>query len=184
MVLLTGSNGFLGKQIENKLRSSLLPYETLNRSKGDYMIDLSLDVPQFLKSYDLIIHSAGTAHYVPKSVSQGQLLYDSNVKGLLNLLLALKNYKLPKEFIFISSVSVYGVTSGFNINETAQLDAQDPYGKSKIECEKILTKWCEDNNIILTVLRLPLIIGFNAPGNLGSRLKAIKYGYYFNVGKS
>jgi hypothetical protein len=31
-------------------------------------------------------------------------------------------------------------------------------------------------------LRLPLLVGKNPPGNLGTMIKAIKKGYYFNIG--
>ena len=38
------------------------------------------------------------------------------------------------------------------------------------------------NNIICTILRLPIVIGSNnPPGNLGLMIKGIKKGYYFNV---
>jgi nucleoside-diphosphate-sugar epimerase len=181
MVLLTGSNGFLGQHIENLLIIKSLPYDTLNRKNGDYLVDLSSSIPQLDKIYDLIIHSAGTAHINPKSESDTRFIYDSNVNGVHNLLVALEQNILPKEFVFISSVSVYGSISGNLIDETATLGAQDSYGKSKIECERILIKWCSEKYVKLTILRLPLIIGFNAPGNLGSMLKAIMRGYYFNI---
>jgi nucleoside-diphosphate-sugar epimerase len=181
MVLLTGSSGFLGHHIENLLIIKSFSYDTLNRKNGDYLVDLSSTIPQLDKSYDLIIHSAGTAHINPKSESDIRYMYDSNVNGVLNLLAALERNILPKEFVFISSVSVYGAISGNLIDETATLGAQDSYGKSKIECERILIKWCSQNNVKLTILRLPLIIGFNAPGNLGSMLHAILRGYYFNI---
>lgn len=43
--------------------------------------------------------------------------------------------------------------------------------------------WCEKNNIRCTILRLPLLVGENPPGNLGVMIDAIKNGYYFNIGK-
>jgi len=36
--------------------------------------------------------------------------------------------------------------------------------------------------VLLTILRLPLLVGENPPGNLGSMIKAIEKGYYFNIG--
>ena len=35
--------------------------------------------------------------------------------------------------------------------------------------------------MICTILRLPLLVGKNPPGNLGAMLKAIDKGYYFNI---
>ena len=37
------------------------------------------------------------------------------------------------------------------------------------------------NNVLLTILRLPLLVGKNPPGNLGSMIKGIQKGYYFNI---
>jgi len=109
------------------------------------------------------------------------LLYESNVRGTENLLNALLKVKKPRIFVFISSVSVYGKTSGVLLNEQNSLSAQDPYGKSKIEAEEIVKNWCDKNNIIWTILRLPLIIGANPHGNLGAMINAIRNGFYFNI---
>lgn len=87
----------------------------------------------------------------------------------------------PKKFVFISSVSVYGLSSGNNINEEHPLMAMDPYGKSKILAEKLIEDWCAKNNIICTILRLPLIVGNNPPDNLGAMIEGIKKGLFFNI---
>ena len=100
--------------------------------------------------------------------------------NLVNLLKGLSN-SLPKRFVFISSVSVYGSIFGVNLNENCSLLAEDPYGKSKIDAEFVVNKWCEEHNVICTILRLPLIVGENPPGNLGSMIQGIKKGYYFNI---
>lgn len=60
--------------------------------------------------------------------------------------------------------------------------AQDSYGESKIIAEKIILEWCNRNNVICTILRLPLVVAKNPPGNLGAMYKVIKRGYYFNIG--
>jgi nucleoside-diphosphate-sugar epimerase len=109
------------------------------------------------------------------------LFYDINDNGTINLLSALSNVGVPKKFVFISSVSVYGLNQGENINENSPLQAEDPYGKSKIEAEDVVKKWCDENNVICTILRLPLVLGVNPPGNLGTMIQAIKKGYYFNI---
>jgi nucleoside-diphosphate-sugar epimerase len=59
--------------------------------------------------------------------------------------------------------------------------ARDPYGLSKIHAEKFVEDWCEKHNVICTIFRLPLVVGPNAPGNLGKMLMGIKKGYYFNI---
>jgi nucleoside-diphosphate-sugar epimerase len=95
----------------------------------------------------------------------------------------LEKIGMPKQFVFISSVSVYGQETGNNIDENHLLDAKDAYGLSKIEAEKIILERCKVNkNVVCTILRLPLLVGESSPGNLGAMLKAIDKGYYFNIG--
>lgn len=179
-ILLTGSNGFLGKYLYNTLSSDHSVF-TLNRSNSDYNIDLSIDNPIFSDSFDCVVHSAGLAHISFKSIDRGNFFFQVNVSGTLNLLKSLESKSLPKYFVFISSVSVYGLSEGIGIDENCPLKSIDPYGLSKIEAEKIIRNWCADKNIICTILRLPLIAGENPPGNLGTMINAIKSRKYFNV---
>jgi nucleoside-diphosphate-sugar epimerase len=179
-ILLTGSNGFLGKYIYNTL-SSEYSVLTLSRSYSDFNIDLSVEIPSFSYSFDCVIHSAGLAHINFKSIDQSKHFFQVNVLGTINLLKSLEVKSLPKYFVFISSVSVYGLSEGIGIDENYPLNAIDPYGLSKIEAEKIILNWCAEKNIICTILRLPLIVGDNPPGNLGAMINAIKSRKYFNV---
>jgi nucleoside-diphosphate-sugar epimerase len=176
--LLTGANGFLGKHIVEELKVKLI---TLGRnSQSNIIVDLSKEIP-LLPMVDLVIHSAGKAHSVPKTDVEKQSFFDVNVKGTENLLKGLEKAGLPKQFVFISSVSVYGVISGNDIKEEYSLMAKDPYGTSKILAEKLVQDWCAKNNIICTILRLPLVIGTNPPGNLGAMIHGIRKGFYFNI---
>ena len=179
-ILLTGSNGFLGKYLYNTLSSEYSVF-TLSRSYSDFNIDLSIETPCFSYSFDCVIHSAGLAHINFKSIDQSRLFFQVNVLGTINLLKSLEAKSLPKYFVFISSVSVYGLSEGIGIDENYPLNASDPYGLSKIEAEKIILNWCAEKNIICTILRLPLIVGENPPGNLGAMINAIKSKKYFNV---
>jgi len=179
-ILLTGANGFLGSILYNSLKNQNKIFK-LSRNNSNYNYCLKSQIPIFNENFDLIIHAAGKAHSIPKSMTEINDFYNINVQGTINLLDGLSKTSLPKKFIFISTVSVYGLISGININEDAPLLAVDPYGKSKIEAEKIVCKWCYDNNIICTILRLPLVVGKNPPGNLGSMIQGISKGYYFNI---
>ncbi len=179
MILLTGSTGFLGTCLYNNIQNNII--KTLNRNSGDYVTDLSIEAPILSDRFDLVIHSAGMAHITPQTENEKNDFFSINVSGTRNLLKSLENSKLNK-FVFISSVSVYGLTKGENINESTPLLAQDHYGKSKIEAEEIVKKWCEEQNVICTILRLPLVVGENPPGNLGAMIRGINKGYYFNIG--
>ena len=178
--LLTGSSGFLGKEIYNYLYKFNFVY-TLSRKNSDFTFDLSKDIPIFNKRFDCIIHCAGLAHVISNK-SNIDNFFKINVQGTANLIKSLeREQQLPKYFILISSVSVYGNFFGDLISETEPRKATDPYGKSKIDAEDMLIKWCAENNIVLTIFRLPLVVGKNPPGNLASMIKAIKHGYYFNI---
>lgn len=179
-ILITGSNGFLGSKIVEKLRI-IDNITSLSRSSGDYKISLEKQIPIFRKKFNLVIHVAGKAHIIPKTHIEKQLFHDINVTGTRNLLNGLEKLNPPKSFVFISSVSVYGQEFGENINEDFPLQANDSYGISKIEAEKIVQEWCRKQNVICTILRLPLLVGENPSGNLGAMLRAIDKGYYFNV---
>jgi len=180
-ILLTGSTGFLGNYIYTYLSKSN-EIITVSRSHSNIEVDLSKEIPK-LPNVNLVIHCAGKAHSVPKTELEKQQFYDVNCGGTLNLLKGLEKSNLPKYFVFISSVAVYGQEKGNNINEGNPLMAKDPYGLSKIEAEKLILNWCLENKVICTILRLPLLVGKNPPGNLGAMVNAIKKGFYFNIGR-
>lgn len=180
-ILLTGSTGFFGKQII--FHNSTETIFSLNRNVGNYKFDLSKSIPDFDSVFfDIVIHNAGKAHSVPKNESDKKVFFDVNILGTQNLLNGLNQASIiPKSFVFISSVAVYGLNQGEGIDENAHLQAKDPYGLSKIRAEQLVIEWCEINNVICTILRLPLLVGENPPGNLGAMILAINKGYYFNI---
>ncbi len=180
-ILLTGANGFLGRSISSQLSTKNSFIYSLSKSVGDYKISLSEHIPDFKHNFELIIHAAGKAHKTPTNKFEAQEIHNVNVNGTANLLIGLEKTVLPKQFVFISTVSVYGLDFGLNINEEYKLLAKEPYGLSKIKAEKLVYEWCEKHKIICTILRLPLVVGSNPPGNLGSMIKAIKKGYYLNI---
>ncbi len=180
-LLITGSNGFLGYVLKNELKKYFI-VNTLSRSNSDYNFDLATEFPNFDRTFEFVVHAAGKAHIVPKTAIEKKEFHQINVLGTLNLLKGLEEVGVPKQFVFISSVAVYGLDYGKNINEESPLQAKDPYGYSKIEAEKLVLKWCKQNNVVCTILRLPLLVGENPPGNLGSMLRGIEKGYYFNIG--
>jgi nucleoside-diphosphate-sugar epimerase len=179
-ILLTGANGFLGQIIIKTLEKEH-QFITLSRNSGKYMVCLDREVPSFRETYDLVIHVAGKAHSVPKTDTEKKQFHDVNVLGTKNLLKGLEEVGVPDQFVFVSSVSVYGQESGININEEHVLQAKDAYGLSKIKAEELVTEWCEQNNVVCTILRLPLLVGEKPLGNLGAMIKAIDKGYYFNI---
>lgn len=182
--LLTGANGFLAKILKKKLQKEGVKIYSLGRNKQDINADITKKIifPPDLE-IDIVIHAAGKAHSVPKSLEEEQEFFDVNFEGTKNLCAALeKSGLLPKAFVFISTVSVYGLDSGNRIPESYPLNGTTPYAKSKILAEEWLSKWCDINKVKLGVLRLPLVAGPNPPGNLGLMLSGLKSGKYLSIG--
>jgi nucleoside-diphosphate-sugar epimerase len=184
MILLTGASGFLGKLILEEFKKTQSPVITVGRSHSNTIsCDLSVQIP-VLPAVETVVHAAGKAHVVPRTLSEKTSFYNINVEGTRHLLTALEKNISLKRFIFISSVAVYGVTEGLEINEETPLVAEDPYGKSKIMAEDLVKNWCKERNIAYYILRLPLVAGENPPGNLREMVNGIRTGKYYSIGKA
>jgi GlcNAc-P-P-Und epimerase len=189
-LLLTGGSGFLGSRIAETLKKQY-KITLLQRSEpGSYQdvyysiqCDLSeeeIPLGERMK-WDMVVHAAGRAHVV-ESESSEELFHKVNVTGTRNLLNSIR-HQSPNQFVYISSVAVYGADEGEEIGETHPLNATDPYGLSKIEAEKEVMKWAEETATPAVILRPALIAGPNPPGNLGRMMEAIQKGRYFGIGK-
>jgi len=184
-ILITGAHGFLGSHIKSYWEKLGHKAISVGRSdKNQIQCDLSQNKPKINQSIDFVIHAAGKAHIVPKNESEKNEFYKINVEGTKNLLdaLALLHPK-PKGILFVSSASVYGKQIGIDIDEDSNLEAQDPYGKSKVMAEEMVYNWGKHHGITAAIIRPPLIVGKNAPGNLKAMIDAIKSGKYRNIGK-
>ncbi|MES2651683.1 MAG: NAD-dependent epimerase/dehydratase family protein [Bacteroidota bacterium] len=186
--IVTGASGFLGKIITNSLISSGANVISIGRSVENNIIhDLSepfqFSAPDL--AVDTVIHIAGKAHSVPKTDEEKEQFFKVNYQGTKNLTTALlKLVTPPTAFIFISTVSVYGLDEGVDINENFKLNGISAYAKSKIEAEQWLQQWAAINNVKLTIFRLPLVAGENPPGNLGKMINGIKSGKYLSIGNA
>ena len=181
-ILLTGSSGFLGSYILDFLENKNYKVVKVGRSsRSDIKIDLSLkELPKI--EVDYLIHVAGKAHVIPKTVEEKEIFFKVNYIGTNNLLKGINPLKL-QSIIFISSVAVYGKEVGELINEKSPLLGNSPYALSKIQAEQSIIDFGTTNNIKTVVLRLPLVTGKKPLGNLRAIIKAIKKGYYFRIGK-
>ena len=180
-LLFTGASGFLGNNILPNLQMQF-DVETLGLTSNDtYNVNIANAVPSLNESFDVVLHAAGKAHMVPKSEEEKKLFFDINYQGTVNLCKALESSGVPKAFIFISTVAVYGLEFGENITEEHPLNGDTPYALSKIQAEEYLTDWCARNNVTLGIIRPSLIAGPNPPGNLGDMIRGIKTGKYLSI---
>jgi nucleoside-diphosphate-sugar epimerase len=200
-IALTGHTGFLGSYLKDVLLGQGIEVLGLGRgSDSDWHFDLGSGVNDFPRGnasdgngpLGLVIHAAGLAHCVPKTEAEKQQFFDINVEGTRGLLRGLKDSgNVPKRFLFISTIAVYGESMNADVcvppyPREADLKHLDltPYGLSKLKAERLVQEWCRQEGIPAFIWRLPLIVGENAPGNLGAMEKAIRKGYYFRIGNS
>lgn len=181
-LLLTGASGFLGRNIKPLLEKEYL-VETIGRHSDNKVVaDLSSEIPILTEKYDMVLHAAGKAHVSPRSEKEKQQFYDVNYQGTVNLCHALLESGLPETFIFISTIAVYGLTERYNVDEQQPLKGTSSYAKSKIMAEEYLQEWCSTHHVNLVILRTPLLVGKDAPGNFGSMVRGIEKGYYLSIG--
>ena len=180
-LLFTGASGFLGNNIIHLLNGTYNIISVGLSPQDTYLVDIATDIPTFTDAFDVVFHAAGKAHSVPKTEAEKRLFFDVNLQGTKNLCTALERSGIPKAFIFISTVAVYGCDSGENITEEHPLNGTTPYALSKIKAEKYLEGWCAMHNVKLSILRPSLIAGPNPPGNLGAMIRGIRNGKYLSI---
>lgn len=174
---ITGSSGFLGSNIKTILK--LKGLSLICPTRGEIETEL-----KNFKRLEIIVHCAGKAHSINNSVEEEQAFFDSNVeltKGLTRIIS--ETVIQVNTIVFISTVAVYGVEEGSAIDENFPLNGKSAYARSKILAEQHLVQWSRSEGVNLVILRLPLIFGDNAPGNLGAMERAVKARYYFQIGK-
>ncbi len=181
--LLTGSSGFLGSIINCYSENKLL---TLGRSSKDILrFNLTEEIPILPSDVSKVIHCMGLAHFEPKTNKESNYFFKVNYDATVNLAKAIDEHcKDLKQFIFISSVSVYGQNFKKKIvykNDKTSPDT--PYGESKLRAENFLKDWANNRKISLLILRLPLVVGVNPTGNLRKMIIYLKKGLFFLINK-
>lgn len=181
-LLFTGGTGFLGRNIKPILDKKY-DVTTIGIMDADMIkANFVTDIPELPERYDIVLHAAGKAHIYPKTEAERQAFYDVNLTGTKHLCEALENIGVPKAFIFISTLNVYGDEPGnMNTEDDRPLVGSSPYADSKIKVEQYLTEWCKKNNVTLGILRPSLLAGKRAPGNLGAMIHGIKTGAYLSI---
>lgn len=155
-ILITGANSYVGTSFEKWLSQWPDKYhvDTID------MIDGSWRKKSFA-GYDAVFHVAGIAHR--KETKQNAHLYYE-----VNRDLAIETAKKAKadgvrQFIFMSSMSVYGMETGC-ISKNTATNPKSHYGKSKLEAEQGI-KLIADKTFNVVILRPPMIYGNECVGN-------------------
>ena len=186
-ILVTGSNGFVGKALCQTLRNRVDNYLGSVRVKAlaitgqDYIVVESLDANtnwrKALDGCDTVVHLAGRAHILNDNICDPLAAFRrTNMQGTLNLAEQAAECGVSR-FIFVSSIGVNGAeTSGLPFRPNDSPSPHSPYAVSKLEAEIGLRGIAKRTSLDVVIIRSPAIYGKNAPGNFGLIQKFIKYG--------
>ncbi|MGW5418738.1 UDP-glucose 4-epimerase GalE [Streptomyces sp. NPDC003943] len=107
---------------------------------GDVRDRRTLDAVFTRHPIDAVIHFAAKKA-VGESVQIPLTYYDINVGGTTALVSAMHDHGVHR-LVFSSSCSVYGDTTTVPLNEQSPVAPTNPYARSKLTCERILTDAC------------------------------------------
>jgi len=183
-VLLTGSSGFVGSALQQRLIIDGNHVLTIAVRKVKKQSDnvctvkvddlkATTDWKNALKDIDVVIHAAARVHVMNDSATDPLTEFRKvNVEGTLNLARQAVEAGV-KRFIFISSIKVNGEATELDhpYTEDSKPNPIDPYGISKYEAEQGLLKLAETTSLEVVIIRPTLVYGENVKGNFRSLMK-------------
>lgn len=188
-ILVTGSSGFIARFLILNLASRGHTIIGLDKREGtvdfgDYFTFIHgniLDeeiVKKAMPGVDMVTHLA--AEHQDFGVPE-KLYYEVNVKGT-EILLKQAGENGIKDFVFYSSVAVYGDNQDPS-HESLDPDPVSPYGKSKLMAEKAIEKWHkQDKERKVLIIRPAVIFGPYNYANMYKLISSIDKKRYINVG--
>ncbi len=171
-IVVTGSEGFIGKNLCPKLTSNGHEIIRFDNKLGHDITETSL----FNENYEsgIIIHLAAKS-FVPDSYINPIDLYKTNITGTLNVLEYARKNK--SKVIFFSSY-IYGTPNQLPVKETHSKNPHNPYAQSKSIGEELCFAYYRDFGVPSIIFR-----PFNIYGNgqrdsflIPSIMKQIKTG--------
>ncbi len=177
-VLITGSNGFVGKALYDELQNQ--DYELIGsvRNITKFVeeqsnvvidsIDKKTDWGEALSKCTTVMHLASRVHILNDNTKDPLLEFRRvNTEGTINLAEQAAEHGV-KRFIFLSSIGVCGSKSvDIPFSANTDINPQTPYTQSKLEAEEGLINLASKTDMEMVIVRSPAIYGINAPGNFG-----------------
>ncbi|MDT2767639.1 NAD-dependent epimerase/dehydratase family protein [Globicatella sulfidifaciens] len=158
-ILITGKNSYIGTSLENWLMREPDKYkvDTVDMKDGAWK-------EKDFSQYDVVFHVAGIAH-VSSDPKMEDLYYKVNRDLTIETAEKAKSEGV-KQFIFMSSIIVYGDSSSNKrvIDRNTVPTPSNFYGNSKLQAEEGI-KHLETNDFKIVVLRPPMIYGKGSKGN-------------------
>jgi UDP-glucose 4-epimerase len=153
-ILVTGANSYIGTSFENWVSQYPEKYSVEKISLRD---DLWKEIS--FKDYDVVYHTAAIVHVKENDESE---YYRVNKELTIELAKKAKREGV-QQFIFLSTMGVYGTETGYITKDTPPTP-KTPYAKSKHEAEKALNE-IHSTNFNIAILRPPIVYGKGCPGN-------------------
>ncbi len=150
-ILITGSTGMIGSRLVERLSSKHTMVE-FSRKKGMDITKIE-DCEKALKNVDVAIHAAAELD----EMKTHEEMWAVNVTGTKNLLEAAEKNDI-RQFIFLSSVGVYGETKQ-KLHEKSEMNPLTTYEKSKKAAEELV--WNMQEVFPVTIIRPALVLGPN-----------------------
>ena len=158
-ILITGKNSYIGTSLVNWLMREPDKYkvDTVDMKDGYWK-------EKDFSSYDVVFHVAGIAH-VSSDPKMEDFYYRVNRDLTIETAEKAKAEGV-KQFIFMSSIIVYGDSSSSKrvIDRNTVPTPSNFYGNSKLQAEEGI-KHFESDHFKIVVLRPPMIYGDGSKGN-------------------
>jgi len=170
-ILIIGGGGYVGSQLVPDLlglnykvdvydlfiygQDVFETHTNLKLIKGDIRNIEKLSKTIF--DYEAVIHLACISND-PSFELNPKLGKSINLDCFRPLVEICKKNKV-KRFIYASSSSVYGIKKEKNVNESLSLEPLTDYSKFKVECEKILLEY-KDENFETVIIRPATVCGY------------------------
>lgn len=155
-ILITGENSYIGTHLK----------EFLSQFPESYTVETLALKAHSPEEYDFhgaeaIVHVAAIVHR--KETAETPALYEQVNRDLAYAVAEKAKREGVRQFVFFSSMSVYGKVTGTITRDTVPApDTQ--YGKSKLAAERRIAALADDA-FFVTILRPPMVFGPGAKGN-------------------
>lgn len=172
-VKITGSNGFVGKNLIKHLDTKLFQVENLNLRIVNWQSNIDIDT-------NSIIHLAGKAHDT-KNTSNPKDYFDINTKlthDLFDVFLASN----CRDFIFFSSVKAVTDKAEDIVTEETVTNPQTAYGQSKLQAEQYILSKALPQGRRVFIIRPSMIHGPGNKGNLNLLYQLVSKGIPWPLG--
>jgi len=160
--LITGSSGFVGTN-----------FIALSSNFNIQTVDLLSVNPTDInfEAIDSVLHLAALVHQMKGAPEQ--LYFKVNRDLAFEVAKRAKDQGV-KQFVLMSSAKVYGesTSNGGYWNEESECFPTDPYGKSKLEAERLI-RGLEDDNFKVAIVRSPLVYGAGVKANMLSLIRLV-----------